>query len=253
MKWVWIIVGLLLALGGTSKRSPKHTIPEDHPAILEAPKPVPVDTLTSNLTGKDGPKTAVMSPAIAAQDTVTRFWEDESKRIWVRLKHDARLWGSLAMDSKDSVVLQPETVIEIVGSTGGLFKAQVEGKVGFLAQIHVPKNPTSDAIIERGKVLEKQQEQANAAAKLKREAQRQAARKKALIEKYGEKIGADIYATKIWIGMTKEMAQESWGEPVDINTTVTPLVHHEQWVYEIGESKRAYLYFEDGILTSYQY
>lgn len=43
------------------------------------------------------------------------------------------------------------------------------------------------------------------------------------------------------------MCIESWGEPLDINTTTGSYGTHEQWVY--GTS---YLYFENGILTTIQ-
>ncbi|MGE7999868.1 hypothetical protein ACQKOF_14545 [Lysinibacillus sp. NPDC093190] len=51
------------------------------------------------------------------------------------------------------------------------------------------------------------------------------------------------------IGMTKEEVEASlWGQPETINRTVTEYSIHEQWVYGQGQ----YLYFTDGILTSFQ-
>jgi hypothetical protein len=52
---------------------------------------------------------------------------------------------------------------------------------------------------------------------------------------------------EIRIGMTKEMAVVAWGKPYDINRTVGSWGIHEQWVYG-----SRYLYFENGILTSFQ-
>jgi hypothetical protein len=69
-----------------------------------------------------------------------------------------------------------------------------------------------------------------------------------LIKKYGSTIGGKIIAGKIWIGMTDAMAKESWGYPDDINRTVGSFGVHEQWVYP----NDVYLYFEDGILTTFQ-
>lgn len=55
----------------------------------------------------------------------------------------------------------------------------------------------------------------------------------------------------IEIGMTKEMVLFSWGYPVDVNRTVTASNVHEQWVY--GDLwDQVYLYFDNGILTTYQ-
>lgn len=51
------------------------------------------------------------------------------------------------------------------------------------------------------------------------------------------------------IGMTKEEVENStWGKPDSINRTVTANSIHEQWVYP----NYKYLYFEDGIMTSFQ-
>jgi hypothetical protein len=47
--------------------------------------------------------------------------------------------------------------------------------------------------------------------------------------------------------MNKEQAIASWGEPYEINTTITAYGKHEQRVYHGG-----YLYFENGKLTAIQ-
>jgi hypothetical protein len=72
-------------------------------------------------------------------------------------------------------------------------------------------------------------------------------RKQSLIDRYGVVNTDKILAGKIWLGMTKDMVIESWGKPEDINRTVTTYSVSEQWIY--GEK---YLYFDDGILTSWQ-
>lgn len=56
-----------------------------------------------------------------------------------------------------------------------------------------------------------------------------------------------VLNNKIRIGMIKEEVELSWGKPGDIHRTVTQYSTHEQWIY--GDH---YLYFEDGVLTSWQ-
>jgi hypothetical protein len=56
---------------------------------------------------------------------------------------------------------------------------------------------------------------------------------------------------EIVIGMTERQARLSWGQPDDINSTVTAENRDEQWVYG-DETERTYLYFENGKLTTYQ-
>jgi len=69
-----------------------------------------------------------------------------------------------------------------------------------------------------------------------------------LTEKYGSDIAQKIISHIIWIGMTEEMTKDSLGEPLHINRTVYSSGTHEQWVYPDDK----YLYFENGILTSWQ-
>ena len=73
-------------------------------------------------------------------------------------------------------------------------------------------------------------------------------RKNKLQKIYGLAIAKKILDHQIWIGMDKEMAHESLGAPIDINRTVTEYSIHEQWVYYSD----VYLYFDNGILTSWQ-
>lgn len=60
-------------------------------------------------------------------------------------------------------------------------------------------------------------------------------------------------------GMTKEEVILSWGDTSNKNKTVTAFGESEQWVYDkfITEgnniSNREYLYFENGILDSWQF
>ena len=68
-----------------------------------------------------------------------------------------------------------------------------------------------------------------------------------LVKKYGVEIANKILSSKIWIGMTDEMAIESLGRPQENNRTVGSWGVHEQWVY-----RNLYVYFENGILTSWQ-
>lgn len=74
-----------------------------------------------------------------------------------------------------------------------------------------------------------------------------AKRKAELTKKFGSANAALILEGKVRIGMTKDMCEESWGHPDDINKTIGSWGTHEQWVY--GNS---YLYFEGDKLTAIQ-
>jgi hypothetical protein len=146
----------------------------------------------------------------------------------------------------------------------GYFKASSKGVTGWIAEVWISK-----ALPQELKTHEFKYKQ-DIANKQKREQEREEYRKKKeedwkkkeailkknamekkerLIKKYGQSIANKIIVGKIWIGMTDDMARASMGQPDDINRTVTRYGTSEQWVYN---RIRMYLYFEDGILTSWQ-
>ncbi len=97
---------------------------------------------------------------------------------------------------------------------------------------------------EEDKKIERQKEVSDSLTTIKESL----LKRKFLINKYGLKMANLISAGYIKIGMTKEMAKYSWGEPNKINRTVFATHSHEQWVYPDGH----YLYFDNGILTAWQ-
>lgn len=76
------------------------------------------------------------------------------------------------------------------------------------------------------------------------------------VNEYGSKLTTqnknDILDGQIRIGMTKEMIIASWGNPFDINRTVTRYGVREQLVYGSDISNRRYVYIDDGLMTSFQ-
>ncbi len=65
---------------------------------------------------------------------------------------------------------------------------------------------------------------------------------------YGKEYADLIIQSIVRIGMPAEVARCAWGYPKDINTTKGTFGVHEQWNYGNG----AYLYFENGKLTTIQ-
>jgi hypothetical protein len=67
------------------------------------------------------------------------------------------------------------------------------------------------------------------------------------IAEYKKMVEKIIDEKLLILGMTKEMVVKGRGKPERINRTVSRWGVSEQWVYG-----SLYLYFEDGVLTSYQ-
>jgi hypothetical protein len=116
--------------------------------------------------------------------------------------------------------------------------------VGFVFSLDVESAEKHAQKIKQVKNTKEQQYKREQQQKLAREK-----RKQELINKYGQTIGTKISSGHFWIGMTDEMAKASLGIPNDVNRTVGSWGVHEQWIYE---NRDIILYFENGILKSYQ-
>jgi len=122
---------------------------------------------------------------------------------------------------------------------------------GYINDLYINKTPElkafKDAIAERSGRMAKKIEELyteKEKATINKLAQE---KKDRLIKKFGKENGEKINSGYYWIGMTKDMAIESLGHPETVNSTVGSWGVDEQWVYY-----SLYLYFENGVLTSYQ-
>jgi len=96
------------------------------------------------------------------------------------------------------------------------------------------------------------------------EYRKKAAKSEQLEKKYGRKEAGLIRQGCVAIGFTKQMCRESWGEPtgVTISNKKIGMVAEwvaksksgpdEEWIYS-GTFSNCYLYFENDILTRFQY
>ena len=70
-----------------------------------------------------------------------------------------------------------------------------------------------------------------------------------LPKEWGDEVVEMVKNGKIRIGMTERQVRVSWGNPSDINTTITQYIKREQWVYT---SQSSYVYVENGKVVSIQ-
>lgn len=94
--------------------------------------------------------------------------------------------------------------------------------------------------------IKQQKEKEEKEEKIREEEDRQ--HRSYLVNKYGKKNAEIILNGEVRIGFTKEMCREAWGEPSDINRTITRNRITEQWVYDY----KNYLYFEGNRLAAIQ-
>lgn len=89
----------------------------------------------------------------------------------------------------------------------------------------------------------------------KQEAEAKEADRLRKIENQPEDVRDLILAHQVTLGMTAEQVELSWGPPHTKNRTVTKYGVSEQWVYGYADrwsDTTRYLYFDDGVLTSWQ-
>jgi hypothetical protein len=67
------------------------------------------------------------------------------------------------------------------------------------------------------------------------------------------RIQNDILAGNIRVGFTPEQVMLCWGKPDHINTTRTLVGVHEQWVYGENPFPKSYVYFENGLVKSWEF
>ncbi|MEN5306769.1 hypothetical protein ABE425_04595 [Chryseobacterium cucumeris] len=115
-------------------------------------------------------------------------------------------------------------------------KVKYNNKIGFINSLWIEANPNFVDYITLKKT------------EIKSKYELESKQKEAYyIKKFGKKKYEDLISGKYWIGMTAEMALLSLGTPKKINESVGSWGTHQQWVYD-----NRYLYFENGILKSYQ-
>ncbi len=153
--------------------------------------------------------------------------------------------------------------IMIVGFKSEFFIIKYKERLGFVHPYNIQMDDELSKIKEYYSIKEKREDQLLQAKRMveetkereihlenekKNQTEKSKKLKEELTKKYGSIVAQKIMSGKIWIGMTSEMALDSWGEPKDINRTVTNYGTNEQWVY----SDKNFLYFENGKLTAWQ-
>jgi len=70
----------------------------------------------------------------------------------------------------------------------------------------------------------------------------------AMIEKYGKKKGPMIADGRVWVGVSPEMALDSWGNPDSKKKSEGSWGVNETWYYPDGK----YIFFENGRLSKWK-
>jgi hypothetical protein len=71
------------------------------------------------------------------------------------------------------------------------------------------------------------------------------------IRKWGKKAARAIVAHEVFVGMTAEAAEESWGVPAKKNINEIGDKREEQWVYPVAKRSK-YIYIIDGKVSKWE-
>lgn len=79
-------------------------------------------------------------------------------------------------------------------------------------------------------------------------------RRNYLIDKYGRDVGLKILARSVWQGMSAEQLTDSWGPPVDRDTTVYKTKTKQTWKYnQTGKNRfKDRIFLEDGEVVGWK-
>jgi hypothetical protein len=175
------------------------------------------------------------------------------------LRSDSELYETRSSFSDVIEIIPSGSEVGFLGIDGSAYiEVAFQGNVGFIQEWNFVERDLVDQLLtdfneEQREIREIQQREM---AEQQREAQRQEIeqRRRNFIQEnadISEVFKEYILEGTVSIGMTTEMVIASWGEPDDINRTVTVGSVSEQWIY--GEIPNAiFIYFTDGVMTAFQ-
>lgn len=113
--------------------------------------------------------------------------------------------------------------------------------------VEAKKQAAAEALAEKKRQAQEDRERAQVAAEQRRQ-RRKNPRLYALMDKYGEELGRNLYERRVGVGTTEAQMRDALGRPERINRTTNSFGTTEQWVYGIG----FYVYMQNGICTTIQ-
>lgn len=155
------------------------------------------------------------------EDRVASFRSLEGKTIWVNGKLLKKLWTP---DPSSSITLHHTEALRVISVTTATL-AHIEGEGTFLVQAKDPRGQTGffpykkEAFFENNPVK----------------------------PSWSKDVVRCVRERSVCMGMPPDAVKASWGDPDDINRSVTRYSVSEQWIYG-----RTYVYLRDGKVDSWQ-
>lgn len=190
---------------------------------------------------------SVIDRKIASVNSTLEFSQMPNVKIEAVISKRGKIKDAPSPLANEIKVFADEKKIIILDYVDEYFKVCDGDVCGFASTLWIVNSPEIEQYVDNKKAVDNAIRIANA----KRISQQQELQVKKKEEYLVKKLGLKTYNSLkdgyYWLGMTKEMALIAFGNPTDVNETVGSWGTREQWVYN-----NIYLYFENGILASYQ-
>lgn len=187
--------------------------------------------------------------------------EEEARRRWVNQIY-VSIYEGPGEDYPFQTMVSKGRPLKLIGEQGDWSEVEgipfeIEGAlygretwVGWIESSALSMDPVPQATMEELQAHTRQQRQ-RAAQERRRIADQ---RRQAFVENnpdLSSEMRELVLEGKIRLGMRADLVRASWGEPRDINRTVTSSIIREQWVYG-STGNRTYIYIRNGTVTSFQ-
>ncbi len=166
------------------------------------------------------------------QELEKRQGTDKDAQVTAIIRSATRLFRDKDDLTSVLMVIPKDSVVNVLGSDEKFLDVSFRGIEGYIyashAEIESLKAVTKPAPRQREQAMDDQQPQQS-----QRQVQRQKiSRFEYLMNKYGNQVATQLYAGKIWKGMTGEMVKDSWGSPRKINRVISGNNIREEWIYQ---------------------
>ena len=130
------------------------------------------------------------------------------------------------------IVIPKDSLVNVIGSGDIFLNVSFNGIEGYIYSRHAEvKSP--QAVTRPAPRPAEQEVSDDQSQQPGRPVQRQrVSRFEYLMNKYGNQVATQLYAGKIWKGMTGQMVKDSWGSPRKINRVISGNNIREEWIYQ---------------------
>ncbi len=169
------------------------------------------------------------APVTAAIRSATRLFSDRND-----------LTSVVTVIPKDSTVV-------VLGSDETFLKVSFSGMEGYIyarhAEVHKPAAAAEPPLPSAS---QRAPDERDITSTRPVQPRQKVSRYEYLQHKYGAAVASELFAGKIWKGMTGQMIRDSWGSPNKINRVISGSNTREEWIYQ-----NTWLYLRNGELLEW--